>query len=820
MGQVWLAERNDGRFDRRVAVKFLNVALLGREGEERFKREGRILGRLANPHIAELVDAGVSQRGQPYLVLEYVDGEPIDQYCHACMLDVQERVRVFVEVLGAVAHAHANLIVHRDIKPSNVLVRRNGQVKLLDFGIAKLVERDEQEGPATLFTREGAGPLTPEYAAPEQLTGSAITTATDIYALGVLLYLLLSGQHPAGAGTRSPADLIKAIVETDPPRLSEAAPGKFRRAVRGDLETIVAKALKKNPQERYVSVTSMADDLRRYLAHEPINARPDTFAYRATKFVRRNRTAVVLAGVAVLASLAGVVGTMVQAHTANRERAVAQRRFNEVRQLSNKLFDIDAEARQFPGSTKTRQLIVDTSLEYLGRLSEEARSDPELALELSRAYMRVAEAQGVNTGRNLGQMREAERSLQAADELIRLVLASQPANRRAMLRAAMIAHDRMVLASNQAGRRENASRGEVLALARQSAKWVEKFNGRKDDNPEDLEDVFSIHMNVGDVYVQARQFDDALALSRRAGDLARSVGHRDALAMFLWVSAQVFQQQGELDEALKAVRESVGLQETMGSGDMARMMRLAQVLVWEGRILGRDSSISLGRSKEAAAVLERSFQISDRVVHQDSKDQSSRSRLALAGLDMAGIVRRWDARGALRVYDHMLRHLAEIRDSPLMRRVEANALAASSYPLQRLGRSAEARQRLDGAFERLSQLKFYPAERVTPGSVAYMALRARADFEAGNGNVARAIGLYEELLAKTAAANPEPQTFLEDAMDQSNLYEALADLQRRNHRADVAEAVSARRLELWRHWNRKLPDNAFVRRQLEAAVKQ
>ena len=220
MGSVWAAERNDARFERRAALKFLNSALADTRGQERFKREGRILGRLAHPHIAELLDAGVSPNGQPYLVLEYVEGEPIDCYCDRRKLDVEARLRLFLDLLGAVAYAHANLIVHRDIKPSNILVRVDGQLKLLDFGIAKLLE-DESVRPATLLTRDGAGPLTPEYAAPEQVTGGMVTTATDIYALGVLLYVLLTGRHPAGNGRLSAADRIKAIVETEPPRPSE-----------------------------------------------------------------------------------------------------------------------------------------------------------------------------------------------------------------------------------------------------------------------------------------------------------------------------------------------------------------------------------------------------------------------------------------------------------------------------------------------------------------------------------------------------------------------------------------------------------------------
>jgi eukaryotic-like serine/threonine-protein kinase len=345
MGSVWLAERSDGRFERQVAVKFLNIALVGKGGEKRFKREGSILGRLAHPHIAELVDAGVSQTGQPHLVLEHIEGDDIDRYCDQHRLNIQARIRLFLNVLAAVAEAHANLIVHRDLKPSNVLVRNDGQVKLLDFGIAKLLEGEGQAGDVAQLTAEGGRVMTPEYAAPEQLLDRAITTATDVYALGVLFYVLLTGQHPAGTGPHRPADLVKAVVDTEAILPSDAVsptrtngdfsianaasrattPDKLRRLLRGDLDTIVAKALKKEPTERYSSVTAMADDLRRYLKNEPISARPDTLAYRWAKFVRRNRLAVALATLAVAAATAGIVGTLIQMRTARAQRDFAFR---------------------------------------------------------------------------------------------------------------------------------------------------------------------------------------------------------------------------------------------------------------------------------------------------------------------------------------------------------------------------------------------------------------------------------------------------------------------------------------------------------------
>ena len=335
MGSVWLARRSDGRFEGRAAVKILNASLVGRSGEERFRREGSILAKLTHPNVARLIDAGVSVSGQPYIVLEFVDGEPIDRYADALRLPIAERLRLFLDVCGSVAHAHASLVVHRDIKPSNVLVARDSQVKLLDFGIAKLLEEGSVEAEATALTREGGRALTPEFAAPEQLTGGTVTTATDVHALGTLLYVLLTGRHPAGDAFGNPAELFRSIVETDPRRPSEAATEAhaasrattsegLRRQLRGDLDTIAAKALKKDPGERYRSVEALAADVRHYLSDEPIAARPDTLGYRTAKFVRRHRGGVAAGVLALLAAVGGTAAILWQAREARRQRDEAQ----------------------------------------------------------------------------------------------------------------------------------------------------------------------------------------------------------------------------------------------------------------------------------------------------------------------------------------------------------------------------------------------------------------------------------------------------------------------------------------------------------------
>ena len=342
MGSVWLAERNDGRFERIVAVKFLNLALLGNSGEVRFRQEGIILGRLAHSHIAELLDAGVLGTGQPYLVLEHIEGSHIDRYCDEKNLTVEKRIDLFIEALEAVAHAHQHLIVHRDIKPSNVLVRNDGCVKLLDFGIAKLLEDDLPEGEPKLTLNA----MTPQYAAPEQLTGNAVTPATDIYALGILFYVLLTGRHPSGNEKGSPAELVKAILETQPELPSKAVtlpssnlsqnidaaakrgttPEKLSRTLRGDLDTIICKATKKNPSERYESAKAFAEDLRRYRNQEPISARPDSISYRTGKFLRRNRLRVTVALLITVALILAPTAAWLISHRSDRMVQYKQRR--------------------------------------------------------------------------------------------------------------------------------------------------------------------------------------------------------------------------------------------------------------------------------------------------------------------------------------------------------------------------------------------------------------------------------------------------------------------------------------------------------------
>ncbi len=824
MGAVWLAERNDGRFERPAAVKFLRHASLGQTAEARFKREGAILASLTHPNIAAIWDAGVSASKQPYLVLEYVQGEAITRYCDQHKLEIQARVKLFLDVLAAVAHAHANLIVHRDIKPANVFVSHEGVVKLLDFGIAKLLESGEQAAP-TLLTQDAASPMTPEYAAPEQLTGSPITTATDVYSLGVLLYELLAGQHPAGANRRSAAGLVKAIVETDPTTLSKAVstaarneqveaaanrnvdPDRLRRQLRGDLETIAAKALKKNPQERYDSVGAMADDLRRYLNDEPIRAHRDTLAYRAGKFMRRNRIAVSLSSLAfglVIASLS--IGLFL----ANRERKAAEQRFLQVRELANKFMALDEQIRGLPGSTEIRKQMAADGQRYLSSLSSESRVDNDLAMEIATSYGLLAHAQGDPTSANLGQFAEAEVSLNNAERFIRLVLSRDPVNRRALLSAAAIEHDRMVLADVQ-GRTD-----AELAHADAAADFLNRALQLGRPQPAEAPVFAYYYKNVAEGYLNRKHFEEAVRYTRQVLEISQSYekarsmqGTATALlANALWHS-------GDLDGALKTVQDSMPLVEKTAAGQhLSLRINLANTLNLEGMILDKqDAEPSLGRTAEALAAFQRAHDIAEELAQKDPNDFLSHHKLAEFALQIGNVLRHRNPRKALEVYDHALSRIHEPAANDSLKLDEAGLLADASYAERHVGNKDEARRRIDRALELLAETHQYPAARIEPMSPSDHALRALADHYSETGQTASALETYEQLLDRLMAGKPDVQADIADAVSISRTWTALAVLLRRAGRTEEAQNLEAQRTDLWNQWETRLPNAQFLLRQ-------
>jgi hypothetical protein len=407
MGAVYRAVRDDGAFDKEVAIKVLHLGMETPAAVERFRQERQILAGLEHPNIARLVDGGETPTGLPYIVLEYVEGEPITEYCARQNLSREQRLRLFLRVCEAVEYAHRNLIVHRDLKPGNILAMPDGTPKLLDFGIAKLLDTEAQRT-ITMYQA-----LTPDYASPEQVRGQAISTASDVYSLGVVLYELLTGRRPYQIPTMTPFEIDRVVCEVEPapPHISE------------DLDNILMMALRKESARRYQSVRQLADDIERSLTHRPVLARPDAIGYRTKKYVRRNWIGITAAAAILITMGAGVVATQYQARR-------AERRFAQVRRLANRfLFEFDQEIQNIPGTTKARALLVKTALEYLDSLTSEASDDRSLRLELATAYVRVGAVQGYPSIPNLGQMDAAMVSYRKAIALLDPVAAQDNATR-------------------------------------------------------------------------------------------------------------------------------------------------------------------------------------------------------------------------------------------------------------------------------------------------------------------------------------------------------------------------------------------------------
>jgi non-specific serine/threonine protein kinase/serine/threonine-protein kinase len=424
MGNVYLAARADDAYQKLVAIKIIRRGLDTDDIIQRFRGERQILASLDHPNITRLLDAGSTDDGLPFFVMEYIEGEPIDEFCDARKLNITERLKLFQQVCAAVRYAHQNLVIHRDIKSGNVLVTKAGVPRLLDFGIAKLLGTGPETRDTTVTL---ARRLTPEYASPEQLRGELITTASDVYSLGVLLYRLLTGSSPYNAADLSPGQLERVICVDEPRRPSavisssaatnirEGSPEKLRRRLKGDLDNIVLMSLRKEPHRRYASAEQFSEDITRHLSNLPVIARPDTVRYRAGKFIVRHRTGVAAAAALVFLLIAGVVATSWQARVARVERTRAQQQFNDVRKLTTSfLFEFNDSIQNLPGATPARKLLVQRALEYLSKLAQQSKGDVGLQREVAEAYLKVGDLQGNPYEPNLGDTHGAEGSYRKA----------------------------------------------------------------------------------------------------------------------------------------------------------------------------------------------------------------------------------------------------------------------------------------------------------------------------------------------------------------------------------------------------------------------
>jgi eukaryotic-like serine/threonine-protein kinase len=439
MGAVYLAVRADDEYNKRVAIKLVQAGIDTQEILNRFRHERQILAAFDHPNIAKLLDGGTTAQGLPYFVMDYVEGTRIDEFSDTHKLSVRERLRLFRNVCSAVQYVHQNLVVHRDLKPGNILVTAEGAPKLLDFGIAKLM-KPELFTNALDATRVEFRLMTPGYASPEQVRGEPVTTASDVYSLGVILYELLTSMRPYQVKTDSPAEILRAVCDQEPSRPSTAimrsgkadaeqkkstpegralmrgtVPEKLKRQLRGDLDTIVLKALRKEPSRRYVSAEQLSEDLRRHLEGLPVTAHSDSWSYRSRKFVGRHKAGVAAAALIAISLVAGVLATAWQARVARRERAKAEQQFNDVRKLTTSLlFEFHSAIQDLPGATLARKLMVQRALEYLNKLTQQAQGDLGLQRDLAEAYLKVGDVQGNPYIPNLGDAHGAAESYNQA----------------------------------------------------------------------------------------------------------------------------------------------------------------------------------------------------------------------------------------------------------------------------------------------------------------------------------------------------------------------------------------------------------------------
>jgi tetratricopeptide (TPR) repeat protein len=489
MGVVYEAHRDDQAFDRRAAIKIL-PASSGSSLAERFQFERQVLASLDHPGIARLLDAGTTPDGLPYFVMELVDGQRIDDWCRERGLRLRDRVALVERVCEALAYAHQHLVIHRDVKPANILVMGDGQPKLLDFGIATMLSAEGETSAG--LTRTGLHSFTPEYASPEQVTRERVTTASDVYSLGVVLYQLLAERAPYAIKELSPLEAMRTICEVDPPLMSVVATHDERGALRGDPDAIVAKALAKLPRERYSTIAELSADLHAWRDGRPVSAAPQSVAYRARRFVRRHRGAVAAAVAIVLAIVIGATATAWQAHVAAQERDKAENRFRQVREFSRSLlFDVHNALRPVPGATEARRLLLSRAVQFLDGLSADAGGDHALKLELAEGYRGLGAVQGGAGTENVGDLAAAAVSFQKAATLVEDVMRTDS---HALDRPRPVLDIYADLANTRhaLGQADDAERAHLRLVA-----LLQDLDGRHLSDPRTLIDIGSGYSNAG-----------------------------------------------------------------------------------------------------------------------------------------------------------------------------------------------------------------------------------------------------------------------------------------------------------------------------------
>ena len=792
MGAVYEGVREDD-FQKRVAIKLVKYGFDSEFARRRFQQERQILARLDHPNIARLLDGGNYQNGLPYLVMEFVEGEPL--VAAASSLGILAKLQLFQKILSAVAYAHQHLIIHRDLKPANILVSETGDPKLLDFGIARLIDEEGVgAGPRTMTV----GPMmTPEYASPEQVKGEAVGVASDIYSLGASLFELLCGARPYRFETYSPAEVYRAICESELRAPSVcAADQHIQRELRGDLDTLVLHAMAKDPAARYVSAEAFSAEIARYLDGRPLSVRPASPVKRAWKFVKRNRWAVA-AGLTLAASLIG--GFTVSTIEARR----AERRFAQVRELANTfLFQFYDQVTPLAGSTAVCASIVETARKYLDGLAQDAGNDKGLILELAQAYQRLGDVQSRTGSANLGQVEDARRNYQRALDLYaRLpVNRGSPPDLRLKLANVLWALGRLEYFADHENVAEPLTR-QLLALI--------------GDRPQDAE-ARRLHALgdrfLGEIRLTQGHPAEAVALMESARqelvDL-QSSGSRDPrlpnqidFVQKQLATAKVFtgDLDGALNDFLELLRRSAPCNEQGPPGDACGT--LADRLIATADVYALSSQPNLDEPGKAAILYHQAVHISERIAALDEHNRQSRFDLAALYGKLGDAVWRSDPQRALALYGQALATAQALASKEQIEMLRDAYLMAISRPLIQLGRTAEARKALTEELQRAKT----DADSLYADRLGEIIVRAIwPNLLLAEGKRADARRALDDLIRDTEtlrAGHPEdftPVYFL------SQQYRALASMTTGEERREALLHSAA----AWHSW----PATSFTRRE-------
>jgi eukaryotic-like serine/threonine-protein kinase len=684
MGAVYRAIRADGQYKQQVALKIVRSELGAEFTGTRFKNERQILASLDHPNIAKILDGGTTADGLPYFVMEFIDGLPITEYCDQSKLTIDERLKIFRTVCSAVHYAHQHLVIHRDIKPGNILITSDGVPKLLDFGIAKILDPSllAENAAATLA---GLWVMTPEYASPEQLRGEALTTATDVYSLGLVLYELLAGHRAYHLASHLPHEIARAVLETEPEKPSTAirlkdeiaeqdqekvpltpelisglraeSPEKLQGRLAGDLDNIVMKAIRKDPRERYNSADQLSEDIRRHLEALPVLARKSTVAYHCRKYVLRHKVGVTAAALVFLSLLIGFALTLREARIARANGLRAEQRFNDVRTLANSLiFEIHDSIQNLPGATPSRKLLLDRALQYLDSLAKESAGDFSLQRELAAAYQRIGQLQGNALDANLGQSEAAITSLEKAQAIAESVAKANPTNLSDQLRVAYGHRNLASMLSNTGRPGARSQTEQAIAIAERLLKLdasnpqvlLEKASG--------YEQLAYFQDEAGDAAGSLQSLRNALAVDEdfwKADSRNREL--QEKVAVLRVRIGNLLPKLGSRDEALQINRSGLDLFESLATDqkDARNRRRLAVALFFRGHIhmMNGDIQDALASFRRSLAMLQELEQADPHNVlyHLDVAGATASVGRALArvGKDAEGLAMLKSAIGVL-----------------------------------------------------------------------------------------------------------------------------------------------------------------------------